>query len=213
MSIVHAMTDGAHTDYAGVFDGGLGFGKKPALILIDFVEAYFDPSCALYAGVEHVLKNALALRDAAREAGLLTIYTNVGYHPSLINGGRFTQKVAQLANFVAGHPMGAWPKGLEPAANELVISKQYPSAFFGTSLASTLTANGNDSLIITGLTTSGCVRATCVDCCSYGFIPVIAEQSVGDRHEDPHRASLFDMQAKYGDVVADPDILEYIRSL
>ncbi|OAO04307.1 isochorismatase family protein [Parasphingorhabdus sp.] len=207
------MTDEVESDYVGIFDGDLGFGKKPALILIDFVEAYFDKDCALYAGVEHILTNAIALRDAARDAGILIIYTNVAYAPSLIDGGRFTQKVAPLANFVAGHPMGAWPEGLEPEENELVISKQYPSAFFGTSLASTLTANGNDSLIMTGLTTSGCVRATCVDCCSHGFIPIVAEQSVGDRHEDPHRANLFDMQAKYADVVPDKDIMKYLATL
>ena len=208
--IVPAMTDDAEDSYAGVFDGGLGFGRNPALILVDFVEAYFDKSCALYAGVEETLEHAIALRDAARRAGILVVYTNVAYAPSLIDGGRFTQKVAPLANFVTGHPMGAWPEGLAPAENELVISKQYPSAFFGTSLASTLTANGNDSLIISGLTTSGCVRATCVDCCSHGFIPIIARQSVGDRLEGPHEANLFDMQAKYADVVPDAQIIDYL---
>lgn len=213
MYIVADMTNDVQDNYAGVFDGGLGFGSKPALILVDFVQAYFDKNCDLYAGVEQVLVNAIALRDAARSAGILIIYTNVAYAPTLIDGGRFAQKVAPLANFVTGHPMGAWPEGLTPAENELVISKQYPSAFFGTSLASTLTANGHDSLIIAGLTTSGCVRATCVDCCSHGFIPVVARQSVGDRHEGPHEASLFDMQAKYGEVVADAQVMEYLRNL
>jgi maleamate amidohydrolase len=206
------MTDDANDNYAGVFDGGLGFGRKPALVLVDFVQAYFDKDCPLYAGVEETLEHAIALRDAARRAGILIVYTNVAYAPSLIDGGRFTQKVAPLANFVAGHPMGGWPEGLVPDKNELVISKQYPSAFFGTSLASTLTANGNDSLIISGLTTSGCVRATCVDCCSHGFIPIIARQSVGDRHEGPHEANLFDMQAKYADVLPDAQILEYLKA-
>ncbi|GAA0485808.1 N-carbamoylsarcosine amidohydrolase [Parasphingorhabdus litoris] len=207
------MAGGAADNYGGVFDGSMGFGAKPALILIDFVEAYFDPSCALYAGVEEALKNALKLRDAAREAGLLIVYTNVSYTQSMIDGGRFAQKVPPLENFVAGHPMGAWPKGLEPADDELVITKHYPSAFFGTSLASTLTANGNDSLIITGLSTSGCVRASCVDCCSHGFIPIIAEDAVGDRHEAPHKANLFDMQAKYADVLPSAKIMEYLSEL
>jgi maleamate amidohydrolase len=196
------MADDLAGNYAGVYENRIGFGQRPALILIDFVEAYFDKSCALYAGVEKTLAAALDLRDAARAAGIPVIYTNVAYHPSLVDGGRFAQKVAPLANFAAGHPMGAWPDGLEPAAEELVISKQYPSAFFGTSLSSTLTAAGHDSLIITGLTTSGCVRATCVDCCSHGFIPIVVEEAVGDRHEDPHRANLFDMNAKYADVVS-----------
>ncbi len=207
------MTGGPADNYGGVFDGSMGFGAKPALILIDFVEAYFDQSCALYAGVEDALQNALKLRNAARQAGLLIIYTNVSYTQSMIEGGRFAQKVPPLENFVAGHPMGAWPSGLEPADNELVITKHYPSAFFGTSLASALTANGNDSLIITGLSTSGCVRASCVDCCSHGFIPIIAEDAVGDRHEAPHKANLFDMQAKYADVMPSAKIIEYLDGL
>lgn len=203
----------ATTNYSGVFEGRVGFGKNPALILIDFVEAYFDKSCELYAGVEDALAAAIELVEAARKAGILIIYTNVSFHPSMKDGGRFAQKVAPLRNFVAGHPMGNWPAGLEPREDELVISKQYASAFFGTSLASTLTANGNDSLIITGLSTSGCVRATCVDACQHGFIPIVAEEAVGDRHEAVHKANLFDMNAKYGDVVPVAEIHEYLATL
>lgn len=206
-------TQGAQGNYAGVFEGRIGFGRKPALILVDFVEAYFDRNCELYAGVEDALASAIELVEAARKAGILIIYTNVSFHPSMIDGGRFAQKVAPLRNFVAGHPMGAWPKGLAPRDDELVISKQYASSFFGTSLASTLTANGNDSLVITGLSTSGCVRATCVDACQHGFIPIVVEEAVGDRHEDVHRANLFDMNAKYGDVVSKAEVLQHFAQL
>ncbi|WP_394730054.1 isochorismatase family protein [Altererythrobacter sp. GH1-8] len=209
-----SSTGGDATDnYSGVFEGRIGFGKKPALILIDFVEAYFDKDCELYAGVEDALASAIELVEAARKAGILIIYTNVSFHPSMKDGGRFAQKVAPLRNFVAGHPMGNWPKGLSPREDELVISKQYASAFFGTSLASTLTANGNDSLIITGLSTSGCVRATCVDACQHGFIPIVAQEAVGDRHEAVHKANLFDMNAKYGDVVPVAEIHQHLASL
>ena len=203
----------ASSNYSGVFEGRVGFGKKPALILIDFVEAYFDKDCDLYAGVEDALAAGIAMVEAARMAGILIIYTNVSFHPSMKDGGRFAQKVAPLRNFVAGHPMGAWPEGLAPREDELVISKQYASAFFGTSLASTLTANGNDSLIITGLSTSGCVRATCVDACQHGFIPIVAKEAVGDRHASVHEANLFDMNAKYGDVVPVAEIHEYLSTL
>ncbi|MEO1651635.1 MAG: isochorismatase family protein [Pseudomonadota bacterium] len=196
------MSDDLAANYTGVYEGRIGFGKNPALILIDFVAAYFEPESLLYAEVEDTLAAALTLRDAAREAGVPVFYTNVVYHPSMKDGGRFAQKIAPLGGFVKGHPYGDWAKGLKPADDEIVISKQYPSAFFGTSLASTLTAAGHDSLLITGLTTSGCVRATCVDCCSHGFIPLIVEEAVGDRHEAPHKANLFDMNAKYGDVVS-----------
>lgn len=206
-------TEGAKGNYAGVFEGRIGFGLRPALILIDFVEAYFAKDSPLYAGVEPALAAALQLRDAARAAGVRVIYTNVEYHPSMADGGRFAQKIGALRSFARGNPLGAWQSGLEPAADELVISKQYASAFFGTSLASTLTANGHDSLVIAGLSTSGCVRATCVDACQHGFIPIVVEEAVGDRHEDVHRANLFDMNAKYGDVVGLDEALAHFAQL
>ena len=201
------MSDDLSSNYSGVYKGRIGFGRKPALILIDFAKAYYDPASPLFAGVDDTLAAALELRAAARAAGVPVIYTKVNYHPSMKNGGRFAQKVAPLASFVDGHPWGEFAEGLEVAEDEIVIAKQYPSAFFGTSLASMLTAAGHDSLIITGLTTSGCVRATCVDCCSHGFIPIVVEEAVGDRHEAPHRANLFDMNAKYGDVVSLKDAI------
>lgn len=207
------MNTDAKSNYAGVYENRIGFGSKPALILVDFVQAYFDPASPLFADVDAPLAAALELREAAREAGVPVIYTNVVYHPSLIDGGRFAQKVAPLAGFAKGHPYGEWAPGLDPADDELVISKQYASAFFGTSLASTLASAGHDSLIITGLTTSGCIRATCVDACQHGFIPLVVEEAVGDRHEDPHRANLFDMNAKYGDVVTLAEAIDHISGL
>ena len=208
------MTDSRLADnYKGAFGKRIGFGKRPALVLIDLVEAYFDKSCALYAGVEETLASAIRVRAAARLAQIPIVYTNVVYSKSLLDGGRFYQKSMTLHNFTEGNPMGAWAKGLVPADNELVISKQYPSAFFGTSLASTLTALGIDTLIHTGVSTSGCVRATCVDCCSCGFIPIIVREAVGDRHNAPHEANLFDMDAKYGDVVSEAEIVSYLQNL
>jgi len=207
------MDDGAAANYAGVFTNRIGFGKRPALILIDFVQAYFDPACALYADVQPALDSALRLRAAAHAAGIPVILTNVVYHPSFIDGGRFFQKTRPLENFVAGSPMGAWPAGLAPRPDELVISKQYPSAFFGTSLGATLTAAGIDTLVITGLSTSGCVRATCVDCCSHGFIPIVVADACGDRHPGPHEANLFDMNAKYGDVVVEAEVIAMLATL
>mgnify|MGYP001545627496 CR=1 FL=1 len=207
------MTDtGLADNYKGAFGKRIGFGKRPALLMIDFVEAYFDQGCALYAGVEDALASAIRLQGEARRAGVPVIYTNVVYNKSVLNGGRFYQKSMTLHNFIEGSPMGAWPKGLVPADDELVISKQYPSAFFGTSLASTLTTWGIDTLIITGLTTSGCVRATCLDACCHGFIPIVVREACGDRHQAPHEANLFDMNAKYADVVSDNEALDYIVS-
>lgn len=200
-------------NYKRAYDNRIGFGARPALIMIDFVQAYFDPACELYAGVEDTLKSALRIRDKARECGVPVILTNVVYQAGGCDGGRFFQKARPLRNFISGNPMGAWPEGLDVADNEIVISKQYPSAFFGTSLASTLATLGVDTLVHTGVTTSGCVRATCVDCCSHGFIPIIAREAVGDRHASPHEANLFDMDAKYGDVVGEDEILDYFEKM
>jgi maleamate amidohydrolase len=207
------VTDDLAENYRRAYDNRIGYGRRPAMILVDFVQAYFDPACALYADVQSNLDSALRIRDEARRARVPIIYSNVVYQAKGLNGGRFYQKAKVLENFLPGSPMGRWPAGLEPGADELVISKQYPSAFFGTSLASTLTTMGIDSLIITGVTTSGCIRATCVDCCSHGFIPIVVADACGDRHEKPHEANLFDMNAKYADVVSESDVIAYLREM
>lgn len=207
------MTDDLGESYRGTFDGNLGFGTAPALILVDFVRAYFDENSPLYADVEPELSAAIRIRDAARVAGIPIIYTNVVYQEGGADGGVFFRKVPALSAFVAGSPLAAWPDALQPAENELIISKQYPSAFFGTSLSSTLTAQGVDTLIITGLTTSGCIRATCIDTVSSGFIPIVVADACGDRHASPHEANLFDMNAKYADVVDESRAIAYLRSL
>ncbi len=207
------MTEDLATNYARAYGTKVGFGSRPALILIDFCQGYFDPACDLYAGVEDTLASALRLRAAARAAGVPVILTNVVYHPLALNGGRFFEKAAPLKNFLAGNPMGNWPQGLVPEPDELVVSKQYPSAFFGTSLASTLTAMGIDSVLLGGLTTSGCVRASCVDAMSHGFRTAVVAEACGDRHPDPHRANLFDMNAKYADVVSEEAAIAYLATL
>ena len=205
------MSEELTENYRGAFDGSLGFGKAPALILVDFVEAYFDKDSPLYAGVADALSSALRIRDVARAAGIPVIYTNVVYQEGGADGGVFYRKVPALEVFVSGNPLGGWPEGLEPADGELVFSKQYPSAFFDTSLAETLEEKGIDTLIITGVTTSGCVRATCVDAMSYGFIPIVVADACGDRHVAPHEANLFDMNAKYADVVDEHTVIEHLR--
>ncbi len=207
------MTDDLKDNYARAFGKSAGYGKRPALLLIDFVRGYFDRSCDLYAGVEEALASALRIREVAHAAGIPVILTNVVYHPRAIDGGRFFEKSKPLRYFLAGNPMGSWPDGLQPREDELVISKQYPSAFFGTSLASTLTSLGVDNVILTGLTTSGCVRASCVDAMSHGFITTVVREACGDRHPSPHEANLFDMNAKYADVVSEKDIVAHLRKL
>ncbi|WP_339689854.1 isochorismatase family protein [uncultured Parasphingorhabdus sp.] len=200
-------------NYRRAYNTKVGFGERPALIMIDFCQGYFDPDCDLYSGVEDALASALRIREAARAAKIPVILTGVSYHPSAIDGGRFFEKAAPLRYFIEGNPMGAFADGLEPHDDELVITKQYPSAFFGTSLASTLTAMGIDSVLLTGLTTSGCVRASCVDAMSHGFRTAVVADACGDRHDAPHDANLFDMNAKYADVVSEEETIGFLQKL
>ena len=201
-------------DYEGAgFGGRLGFGNRPALLIIDFAVAYLDEASPLYAGVEDTLESCCRVLDAARTADILRIFTEVVFHAQGADGGVWYQKVPSLTVFDSASPLGAIAPELAPRTDELVVSKQYASAFFGTSLASTLTATGTDTVVITGVTTSGCVRATGVDAMQHGFRTVIVEDAVGDRDERPHRANLFDLGAKYADVVSEETIVEYFANL
>jgi maleamate amidohydrolase len=196
------------SNYSRAFDGHLPFGKRPALIIIDVVMAYFEKDSPLYAGVEDALASNERVLAAARAANVPVIFTNVVFQAGGLDGGLFYRKVPALKCFDAGSSLGAFPPTLQPGPGELVISKQYASAFFGTSLASTLTAQGIDTLMITGLSTSGCVRATALDALQHGFAPFVIRDACGDRHAAPHEANLFDLQAKYAEVVSDARALE-----
>ena len=200
---------------AGGFGWSLQPGRRPALLVIDFVRAYLVEDSPLYAGVETARAAAQTLVEAARSARIPVLHSNVQYQPGGRDGGVFFRKVPALKCFESGcHPdLAAFAAGLEPVAGETVVTKQYASAFFGTSLASTLTALGVDTLLIAGVSTSGCVRASAVDACQHGFIPLVVREAVGDRHTAPHEANLFDLQAKYAEVVGLDQALQYLQRI
>jgi nicotinamidase-related amidase len=207
------MDEALQANYArGGFGFALPLGRKPALLIIDFVQAYLAPESPLYAGVEPARDAAVQLLQAARNAQIPIVHTFVEYQAGGRNGGVFFRKVPALRCFEQGrHPEWcAFARGLEPIAGETVIGKQYASAFFGTSLASLLTSIQIDTVIIAGVSTSGCIRASAVDCCQYGFIPVVVREAVGDRASQPHEANLFDLQAKYAEVVSLGAAIEYV---
>ena len=205
------MADELSADYAAAgFGGKLAFGAKPALLIVDVVMAYLDRGCPLYAGVEDALAASERLVAAARAAGVPVIFTCVVYAPDGSDGGMFFRKVPALKAFVRGSPHGAFPPSLRPRADELVVAKQYPSAFFGTSLASTLHAAGVDTVMITGFSTSGCVRATALDALCHGFAPFVVREACGDRDARPHEQNLFDMAAKMAEVVGEAEALSLL---
>jgi nicotinamidase-related amidase len=201
----------------GGFVKRLEFGRRPALVVIDFVKAYVVEGSPLFGGdgCRAAQRGAVALLAAARAAGIPVVHTNVAFQPGGRDGGVFFRKVPALACFEAGrHPeYAAFADGLEPAPGETVITKQYASAFFGTTLAPTLTALGVDTVLIAGVSTSGCIRASAVDCCQHGFVPLVVRDAVGDRAPGPHESNLFDLQAKYAEVIGLDEARAYLSAL
>lgn len=203
----------ASDNYAGVYEGRLQPGSRPALLIVDVVAAYLTEGSALF------MADAAAARDcnarlvaAARIAGVPAVFTNVAYKPDGSDGGVFYKKAPVLKAFVEGSPLGAFPAELTPQAGERVFTKQYPSAFFGTGLAEALHAGGIDTLLITGYSTSGCVRASALDAMQHGFIPMVVREACADRHAAPHEANLFDLQAKYAEVISEAEALAVIAA-
>ena len=185
--------------------GTLEWGDHPAVIVVDICHAYLDPESPLYAGVESAVESAGRLVDAARAAGVPVVFTRVEFAPGGADGGLFFRKVPALSCFERGNPLAEFLEHPRPVDGEVVVTKQYASAFFATSLASTLVAAGVDTTLICGLSTSGCVRATALDALQHGFVPVVVADACGDRHPDPHRANLFDLEQKYATVVAEEE--------
>ncbi|WP_142502762.1 N-carbamoylsarcosine amidohydrolase [Klebsiella sp. 2680] len=206
------MTQSANENYAGVWGNRIGFGKRPALLMIDFLQGYTTPGAPLFApGVVEAVQQSEALLATARRCGIPVIHTQIRYHPQhQRDGGIWVQKAPVMRDMVEGNPLAAFCTGVSPRSDEVVITKQYASAFFGTALASLLVTEGIDTLIIAGCSTSGCVRASAVDALQYGFRAMVVRECVGDRHDAPHEANLFDIDSKYGDVVSKATTLEYL---
>lgn len=208
------MIETREVNYRGVFDTALGFGKRPAVIVIDFVRAYTTPGAPFFGqGVVDAVEHSVSLLAAARAAAIPVAYTQVLYHPSGVDGGLFIQKVPSLQLFVEGEPLGDIDPRILPRPEDLIIRKQYSSCFFGTSLASTLRTLDIDSLVLLGCSTSGCVRATAVDGIQHGYRMIVPRECVGDRHDGPHDAALFDINAKYGDVMGKSDVIAWFARL
>jgi maleamate amidohydrolase len=186
-------------------------GSRPAVLVVDFSCGFTDPDCALGSDLSAEVEATRRLLDAAREKGLPVIFTTIGFEPSLKDGGLWLQKVPSLGDLQLG---GRWVEvdpRLERRREETVIVKKGASAFFGTNLAAVLISQRVDSVILCGATTSGCVRATAIDLLQYGFPTLVPRECVGDRAQAPHEANLFDIQAKYADVVPLEDALAYVE--
>jgi maleamate amidohydrolase len=188
-------------------------GSRPAVLVVDFSCGFTDPECTLGADMTEQVEATKRLLDAARAKGLPVIFTTIGFEPSLKDGGLWLEKAPGLGDLQIG---GRWVEidpRLEPQEGETIVVKKGASAFFGTNLAAILISQGIDSVVLCGATTSGCVRATAIDLLQYGFPTLVPRECVGDRAQAPHDANLFDIQAKYADVVSVEEALDYVESV
>jgi maleamate amidohydrolase len=196
------------------FGTRIGFGERPALLVIDMARAFCDPSFKVGADQTPAVEAIATLLVPAREQGIPVCFTTVAYLPGGRDGGTFVKKIPALCELIVDDPAAAEidPR-IAPVEGEIVLMKKYPSAFFHTHLVSLLIADRIDTVIVTGCSTSGCIRATAVDAVSYGYRVAVPEEAVSDRWQAPHEASLFDIDAKYGDVVTVSEVVDYLRAL
>ncbi|KAH9890746.1 putative N-carbamoylsarcosine amidase [Xylariomycetidae sp. FL2044] len=214
-------THGDAASYArSGYGNRMGWGQRPALVLIDVCKAYWTPGspldCSAYgpaAACPDVMRRLLAAARAS--PGCPVIWTAVEFtHPEMRDAGLFWLKSKTLDVWHTADTRGldGWVDGLVPEGGELVIKKKYASAFFGTSLATDLTVLGVDTVVLCGVSTSGCVRASTLDAMQNGFRPMVVGSACGDRSAQIQDANLFDLNAKYADVVSEEEAIEHLKA-
>jgi maleamate amidohydrolase len=195
------------------FGQKLGFGLRPALLVVDMVKAFTNPDMPLGASLESQIEAIQALLGSAHDQRVPVIFSTVAYEDeNLRDAGIFGRKSRGSATLRAGTESVAVDPRLEFRKGDTLLVKKYASCFFGTDLVSRLLNHQVDTLIITGCTTSGCVRASAVDACQIGFRPMIVREAVGDRSRSAHEQSLFDLNAKYADVVSLEETIQYFQT-
>lgn len=198
---------------ASGFDGSLKFGKRPALLVIDYQNAFTKPELSPFASPsESQLQSTNKLINAVR--GISPVFfTIVAYDDNAIDAGLWTQKNSVLPTLRRGTPHTKLDDRLNyDPSQDLIVYKSQASAFFGTPLAALLTKYTIDTLLIAGATTSGCVRASVVDALQNGFAPFVVEEAVCDRSPTQHKSNLIDMQSKYAEVISLESALDLLQT-
>lgn len=195
------------------FGNRTGFGRRSALVLVDFTIGFNDPKLFGGGNIDAAVKRSVGLLAFFREKRLPIAFTRVVYADDGSDAGVFCLKAPKLRMLTETHPAGQVVPELLPGKNELIVRKTQASAFFGTGFAPWLVQQGVDTLVVAGCTTSGCVRATVVDSLSFNFRTIVARDCVGDRAMGPHQANLFDMGQKYADLMDRDDIIAELSRL
>ncbi|MCY1166399.1 Maleamate amidohydrolase [compost metagenome] len=192
----------------------IGFGARPALLVVDLTRGFTDAKRPLGADLTGQIRATNALLELAHQKDIPVIFTSVRYDDAqLRDAGVWALKQKGTASLAAAGDGHELDPRLAMGPQDALIYKKYASCFFGTDLISRLVTARADTLIIVGTSTSGCVRASAVDACQNGFRPMVVKEAVGDRSAAAHEQSLFDLQAKYADVVSLEATLAYLRGL
>ncbi len=195
------------------FGHSSGLGSRPALLIVDFVNSFTDPDAFGGGNITEAIEHTRDLLVGFRDAELPVVFTRVVYADDGADLGVFAKKAHGLATLTEAAPGSQIVDALAPVEGEYIVRKTQPSAFFGTGLAPWLVSRGVDTVIVTGCTTSGCVRASVVDSMSHNFRTVVARDGVGDRALAPHEANLFDMEQKYADLLSVREVLDYLEKI
>jgi len=190
-----------------------GYGTRPALVVVDFINGFTDPASPLGGDFSPQLAVTQDLLARFRPAGLPVVFTTIAYEPGFRDAGLFIKKIPSLSILLKGSRASQVDERIAPKAGDYVMEKKFASAFFGTDLDFYLKSRGVDTVVMTGCTTSGCIRASAIDSLQYGFHTVVVKDGVGDRAPGPHEANLFDIDAKYGDVVSSGHVIDYLHAL
>jgi nicotinamidase-related amidase len=193
------------------FGGALTLGERPAVLVVDFSTGFTDPECPMGSDMTEAVEACRRVLDAARAKGVLIVYTVVAYASHLKDAGIGIQKSPAIGELQLGSRWAEVDGRLGVRDDEVVIIKKFPSALFATPIVSIFTAEKIDTVVLCGAVTSGCIRATAVDLYSYGYPTLLPSDCVADRAEGPHAANMFDLSAKYVDVVTSGDAIEYLE--
>ena len=193
------------------FGNSSGIGRRPGLLIIDFVNGFANPDQFGGGNIGEAIENTQGLLAEARALGLPIAFTRVVYADDGSDAGVFTLKAPALTQLTEGAFGSQIVDQLKPKDGEYIVRKTQPSAFFGTNLTAWYVSKGVDTVVVTGCTTSGCVRASVIDSMSYNFRTVVASDCVGDRALGPHEANLFDMEQKYADLMNSSEIIEVLH--
>jgi maleamate amidohydrolase len=191
----------------------VGFGSRPAVLVIDMSVAFTDPGYRVGADQTPTVTAIATLLGEARRRSVPVFFFTIAYEAGGLDAGMFGRKIPALLELRLGDRGVEIDPRLAPMPGEPVIVKKFSSAFFQTHLPSLLIAHGVDTLVLTGCSTSGCVRATAIDAVSHGYRVIVPLECVSDRAEGPHYANLFDIDSKYGDVLPLAEVLGHLEAL